>query len=691
MTITQYTVRIANYLDGSGNEYAWTTSTGARRNLGTSPMITGAQLGILDPIASSGGMVWELIGPPAELQPLTRRDLELPLGALGPPRLREFCTNTDTSIVLDRTGLTTPQYVFIGGETMSLDSETSSGVYAVTRAIGSLGVARTHQWLEESQPQPLVMARPSTPIGMRVSVEDQNANVVYRGVLRSVSRTDHGCALDIVSMVGWLRERRQSPVDGRPTNSNGYGSLGINVTERTVQWPYSYYDSWAPSRVRIWVGEVWMVAETDTPVLFGNEIYDISIGVAGSATPILQWGKGQTAYPLNSPPKELADASGVVFYDPAALVPTRIESLWTYPQDTPSNVLQALLTADWPPGQVAGMDPSDVGDLTALDDAYGVGNLTPPYSNDPNALWWPGGNKGSVMLADAIAQNLMAPMLCALTADAFGRIMAIDWLRCLGQTQTVLEAELMRGLGAVNDTQPVRIVRWEQTELGGQQVLNFQSDLVSQVVGGGREIAVKPGWVQNAAGWMYDRLAAALQIYQLSVPTITIQMTLAKAAAIGLEPGLVLGLTCTTLWNRQGLRGVVDMDGMVIGISRRLHAEAGTVDAVLALTGYTVQVNQGKWGPSATVISETGGTITMTMDNGDDVDDWFTTGDAVALTVPSGIVVDNSITVTSSNATSITVSGLSVSVAPGDRIEVATYSVAQYADTAYLGEGFDYV
>jgi hypothetical protein len=691
MSITQYTVRIANYLDGSGNEYAWTTSTGARRNLGTSPMITGAQLGILDPIASSGGMVWELTGPPAELQPLTRRDLELPLGATAPVRLKEFCDNSSTSLVLDTAGLTTPQYVFVGGETMLINNEPSPGIYDVTRGIGSLGVARTHQWLEESQPQPLVLAKPSNPVGMRVSVEDQNANVVYRGVLRSVSRTDHGCALDIVSMVGWLRERRQSPVDARPSNANGYGSLGINVTERVVQYPYTFFDSWAPQRVRIWMGEVWVVVQNDTPVLFGNEIYEFAIGNAGSATPVLQWGKGATAYPLNSPPKELADKSGLEFYDPAALVPTRVESLWTHPQDTPSNVLQALLTADWPPGQVAGMDPSDVGDLTVLDDAYGVGNLIPPYSDDPGALWWAGGNKGSVMLSDAIAQNLMAPMLCALTADGFGRIMAIDWLRCLGNTQTVLEAELMRGLGAVGDTQPVRIVRWEQTELGGQQVLNFQSDLVSQVVGGGREIAVKPGWVQNAAGWMYDRLAAVLQVYQLSVPTITIQVTKAKALAIGLEPGLVLGLTCSTLWNRQGLRGVVDMDGIVLSVSRRLHAEAGTVDAVLALTGYTVQVNQGKWGPSATVVSFAGSTITMTMDNGDDVDDWFTTGDAVALTDPTGLVLDGSITVTSSNATSITVSGLGVTPAPDDRIEVATYSVAQYADTAYLGEGFDYV
>jgi hypothetical protein len=683
MSITQYTVRIANYLDGSGGEYAWTTSTGARRNLGTSPMITGAQLGILDPIASSGGMVWELTGPPAELQPLTRRDLELPLGATTPVRLKEFCDNVSTSLVLDTAGLTTPQYVFVGGETMSLDSETSPGVYAVTRAIGSLGVARTHQWVKDSQPQPLVLAKPSNPIGSRVSVEDQNANVVYRGVLRSVSRTDHGCALDIVSMVGWLRERRQAPVD--PASSIGFGApwgTSINIHERRITYFCFFRDSWAPQRARIWFGDAWVVCPVGSTFTFSSEY----LWEVGGDQPIVQWGKGQTAYPLSNCPKELADAAA----NPET-VPTRVESLWTYPQDTPSNVLQALLTADWPPGQVAGMDPSDVGDLTALDDAYGVGNLTPPYSNDPNALWWAGGNKGSVMLADAIAQNLMAPMLCALTADAFGRIMAIDWLRCLGQTQTVLEAELMRGLGAVNDTQPVRIVRWTQTELGGEQVLNFQSDLVSQVVGGGREIALKPGWIQNAAGWMYDRLAAALQIYQLSVPTITIQMTLAKSVAIGLEPGLVLGLTCTTLWNRQGLRGVVDMDGMVIGISRRLHAEAGTVDAVLALTGYTVQVNQGKWGPSATVISETGGTITMTMDNGDDVDDWFTAGDAVALTDPAGLVLDGSITVTSSNATSITVSGLSVSVAPDDRIEVATYSVAQYADTAYLGEGFDYV
>jgi len=54
-------------------------------------------------------------------------------------------------------------------------------------------------------------------------------------------------------------------------------------------------------------------------------------------------------------------------------------------------------------------------------------------------------------------------------------------------------------------------------------------------------------------------------------------------------------------------------------------------------------------------------------------------------------VLDGTITVTASNATSITVSGLGVTPAPGDRIEAATYSVLPYPDTAYFGEGFDYV
>jgi hypothetical protein len=516
-----------------------------------------------------------------------------------------------------------------------------------------------------------------------VEVSD-NTGVIYRGVLRSVTRTDHGCSLDIVSMVGWLRERRQLPV--APLLLVAGSVCHLSIEDRTISYFGNYSDSWAPQRARIWWGDVWVVAAVGNSGLLvpsNNNQYFWSVG----AQPILQWGKGETAYPLENAPDGLDKIAAAAGRSESA--PTRVEALWTTPQARPSVVLEAMLTDIWPPGQVGGMDVTDVGDLTAIDLAYGIGDLYPPYSVD--TLWWPGSSKQPVMLADAISKNLMAPLFCALTATTEGRVMAVDWLSCLGGSQTVVQAELIRGLGGTVDTQPVKIVRWTATELGGEQVLNFQSDLVSLVIGGGREVAVQPGWLQAAAGWMYDRLSAVLQIYQLSTPTITIQVTKSKAAAIGLEPGLLLGLTCSTLWNREGLRGVVDMDGIVLSVSRRLHAEGGTYDAVVALTGYSIAGKWGRWGPSAVVVSQVSFTISMVMDNGDDVDQWFTAGDVVALTTTTGLVLDGTVTVVSSNATSITVSGLSTTAGPGDRIELATWSVAQYPDTVYLSEGFDYV
>jgi hypothetical protein len=680
---TQYIIRIANYLDGSGNELEFTTSTGVRPYLATSPTIAGATMAALDPIAASGGMVWDLIAPIGALQPLLRRDLGAPAGSSVPARLVEYVTETDSSIVLNVTGLTTPQYVFVGGETMYLTAEPTPGTYTVIRGIGSLGRALVHQWVYETQPPPLVLSRPTNPTGHRVEVSD-NTGVIYRGVLRSVTRTDHGCSLDIVSMVGWLRERKQLPVPPSNYDAGGLNQCTLSIDDRVLEHTATYSDSWAPQRARLWWGDLWaVVAVGQADLMATNDQYLWSVGTQA----ILQWGKGETAYPLETPPDgldKIAEASGR-----AESKVTRVEALWTTPVAPPSTVLEAMLTDIWPPGQVGGMDVTDVGDLLALDLAYGVGDLYPPYSVD--TLWWPGATKQPMVLADAIAANMIAPLFCGMTAMPDGRVMALDWLACLGATQTVLQADLIRGLGGVSDTQPVKIVRWTASELGGEQVLNFQSDLVSQVVGGGREVAVKPGWLQAAAGWMYDRLAAVLQVYQLSVPTITIQMTQAKAQAIVLEPGLVLGLTCSTLWNRQGLRGVVDMDGIVLSVSRRLHAEAGTYDAVVALTGYSITANDGRWGPSGVVVNQVGTTIDLTMDNGEAVSNWFTTGDAVALTDPTGLVLDGTVTVVSSTVNSITVSGLGVAAAPGYLIELATWSVAQYPDTVYLGEGFDYV
>lgn len=683
MSTIGYIVRIANYVDAAGDEILWTTrmtpapSGTVRPYLDTAPTIAGAQIAPLDSIASSGGMNWTMTVPTGSTgaQVLLRRDLEYPGGSIV--RLAAYVDAADTSVTLDTPGLTTPQIVYIAGETLRLTNETSPGVYDVDRALGSLGVAREMRWVYQQDPPPLVLTRPTEPAGMRVSVhlwDGDTETLVYRGVLRRCTRTDHGAALDIASSIGWVRERKQAPklvtaLDGRP-----FAQAVVDYGERRVAFYQSMRDSWVPDVARIWFGEAWVVTATEA---LGDVIGDDAAWSVGEQA-ILQWGAGAYAWPQSTPPPGLPETG----------TPTKIESLWSAAVDTPTATLTALLTAQWPPGQVGGLAADDIGDLTAIDEAYGEGDLLCPYAD--GARWWPLPTKDAKSMTDAVSAGLLMPMQCALTAGTDGRVVALDWLRSLGPAETVVDAELMTGLGGVDDIEPLRSAQWTAQTAGGETSVTYLSDLVSQVAGGGRDLSASPGWLQ-AVTWLGDRTSMMLQLYQLATPTVTMQVTRAKADAIALRPGLVIGLTCGTLWNRLGLRGVTNISALVTSVPRRLHERAGVYDAALLLSGYSIPLVLGNWGPSGVVDSVVGSTITLTMDNGDPVDTWFVPGTAIAVTDPTGLVLDGAVTVSSSTSTSITVTGLGITPAPGDRVEVAAVTVATYPDTAYLDNGQQYV
>ena len=684
MTAIGYIIRVANYVDASGAEILWTTrvtpapSGTVRPYLDTAPMISGASIAPLDAVASSGGMNWTMTVPTGstDAQPLLRRDLSYPGGSIV--RLAAYVDAADTSVTLDTTGLTTPQIVYAAGETLRLTSETSPGVYAVDRALGSLGVAREMRWVYQQDPPPLVLTRPTDPRGMRVSVhlwDGSTETLVYRGVLRDCTRTDHGAAFDIVSSIGWVRERAQAPKLVVSADGGPFAQAVVDFGERRLAMYALLRDSWIPTVARIWFGDAWVVTPVDTGI--EGPLGDDAAWSIGEQ-PILQWGAGAYAWPQSTPPPGLAETG----------TPSKIESLWSVGIDTPAATLQAMLVAQWPPGQVGGLAANDIADLTAIDEVFGEGDLLCPYAD--GARWWPLPTKDAKSITDAVSAGLLQPMQCALTAGTDGRLVAIDWLRSLGPSETVVDAELMLGLGATGDIQPLRSAQWSSMGPGGETSVTYLSDLVSQIAGGGKDLSATPGWLQ-AVTWLGDRTSMMLQLYQLSTPTVTIQVTRAKAAAMGLQPGLVIGLTCGTLWNRLGLRGVSNISALVVSVSRRLHERAGVYDALLLLSGYSIPLTLGNWGPSGVVVSVGGSTVTLTMDNGDDVDDWFTAGVAVALTDPTGLVLDGTVSVTASTSTSITVSGLGVTPAPGDRIEVAAVTVAAYPDTAYLSNGQQYV
>jgi hypothetical protein len=272
----------------------------------------------------------------------------------------------------------------------------------------------------------------------------------------------------------------------------------------------------------------------------------------------------------------------------------------------------------------------------------------------------------------------------------------LDWLDVLGGTVALTENETMTGVGAVTDTQPVRVVKWTPTGTGDAPI-EWRSDLVSQVSGGGRVIEASPGWVQDAGAWLTDRFGALLQVYQFAVPTVGVDVRVSYALSEGLSAGVPIALTNSTVWNREGLRGVTEMSGVILGTARELHERGGMVSLTVALTGYSVNVDPVKWCPSATVTSVAGApTYTVTMDDGSSAAQYFTsTSDPtkvrlVAILSDTGAVVDASAAVSAVTPTTITLS-FATGVVVGSRIVPIAGDVFEVPGRAYLSRGGDYV
>ena len=131
------------------------------------------------------------------------------------------------------------------------------------------------------------------------------------------------------------------------------------------------------------------------------------------------------------------------------------------------------------------------------------------------------------------------------------------------------------------------------------------------------------------------------------------------------------------------------MDALVLSVGRQVTAVSRV--ATVALTGYTITPGLCRWAPSAVVVSVAGSTITVTMDNGQDVDDWFVSGDAVQILTSAGATRDATVTVSSSTSATVTVTGMGVTPVAGDRVVLAPFSTAIYPEAGYFDSGYRYV
>lgn len=239
---------------------------------------------------------------------------------------------------------------------------------------------------------------------------------------------------------------------------------------------------------------------------------------------------------------------------------------------------------------------------------------------------------------------------------------------------------------------PVQAIQWKSSGVGGESVVYVKSDYATQVAVGGKEITLNIGWWQNTGSWLLDRFSSGVQLYQFQTPTLEVSVTRQDADLLGLEPGAVVKFSCSTVWNRQGRRGVTDVEALVMTVGKNLHDAAGSHSVNLLLSGYSYDIRVGRWAPSGVITGIlTPDTFTVAMDDGSLVTEWFSPGTKLALIEPNGAYLDEVCTVTVNTITSVTVSGLDFAPTVGDRFELSPYTDAVYPNAGYLSRGYQYV
>jgi hypothetical protein len=667
--VITYTLRIAGLIDSGGSEIIWSSNASASPSgtvvgcIAGDITLSGSALRPVDAIASSGGVQVPMVYSPA-LAPLLRTDLAWPGSGNSPPRLALVVTEAATTIELDTAGLPNG-YIWVGGEVMQITGATGT-TYTVTRGIG-LTSARPHYW-SGSDPAPIVLSRQPTHVGARAIISEWNGSTqtaVYYGAVEGITSAGSTVTVALTSTLGALRSRPAAPQmvlrGDIPT-----ARLSVNTATFRLIGLLWWTDVALYDYARLRFGDAWIVVAVTSVAGTNYRRADANI---------LQWGSKGTPYPRTFAPEGLTGGG---------LSPSDIEPLFSCPINEPSAIMEVIATAAWPPGQAGGLESSDIGDLSALDQAFGVGTLSPPYVASGVTDWWPLPSDGRGSVADSIAVGLCASLGCALTTDRLGRLLVIDWTRVLGEG-TIINAEDLRSPATQIQTAPgLRSLVWKYEAGTGTDTVRVNSDYASQVTGGGSTVERSPGWCVEFAPAAFLRLVTTLAIWQYPAPIAPLEV--AKSA--GLSPGDVVSLNVPTIVGRDGLRGIVAMDGVVLAVTRTLQR---LVDSVtVALTGYTATPRLGLWSPSGVVVGIAGDTLTILMDNLDLASDWFTAGALCQLVNDTGFIIEQ-ITVDTASGNDITFNPITATPVIGDRVVYAAGDVREEAGSAYWSRGFEYV
>ena len=598
---------------------------------------------------------------------------------------------TDTTIPLTAqpSGLSSGDLIWIGGEVVAYQSWSSPSI-TVTRA--QLGTdTRVYPY---TPPQGLLLLdAPPSPIGARCTLSrvDVDASssaseeVVYRGVIVGVGEGGGEILLQVASQMQRVRDAEWREMEcfalaGGPVSVVD-GPLGWSYDGPVLAWitPSVYgvaasdIGGLAYAYARVWSGDAWCVVTITDTFINGR---DVSLDLGQ----IVQVGRGTVAYPLDQAPDVWGDA----------VTPDRVQVLRTYsakPQI--GTLLESILTASAPLGYAVGLDASEVDSdgLSRITNALSGAGLSVPHSVLGSSIYWLPPLDGGTLL-DILEPELTAAG-CAIVADSQGRISAIDWADAL-RAETALTVTDLRAPAvgwADSWTSALRSMSVTAEGSGGDTTEIVRSGIASSIGGSGITIGETTVMLAPHLDVLRLRAISMVSIWELSCPSLTVSV----ARSLGVEVGDTLSVTVPTLVGPDGTRGVTNQTALVTEVTR--HYTEGYDEAVIVLTSWGRTITSGVYAPSATVVSESGGVVTVeandyTVSPASDAAE-FVVGDRVILCDETGARQDTtspiaSVTAIGTNTLTVTFSGATPSA--GDVIVLADYDTAARTDAAWLAD-----
>jgi len=673
-----YVVRVAG-LDATWSTAPLVYDPTARPIVSSVPATLRQRLELFKATGSDAGVEVSLVYGP-DVLPLLDRTVSPVVDASGAPVRVSVAAGLGGTLTTTAppVGLVPGDYIAIGGEVVEFVSAVGTTLTVLRGALGTVPAP---------MPAGLVLLdRPATVIGCRVVISRVDYGgtveaVIYRGRIQSLTVDAGQVRLSIGSTWSSLRSRQYVvPSVDAPSSSTvavERGAAGPVLATAGDDTPLDL-DLGPIGETGLSSGYIWLTSGdfailTEATYAAGGSGRSV---IVANGAPVLQVYDGDRMLAIEEVDARIGEPVAV---DSAAMADVLAGPL------APSAIVSAILTGVG--ARRAGLDASEVGDLSPLDSALGVGLFSSPLLSAGGPLVvLP--FRESAKLLDVFGE-LLEPIGVVMLPDSQGRICIVDPVEA-SLVPIAVTGDQLRSpvLGwSVDESSALRAVEVAAPFEGVDYTIRVVSDVASQLYAGGVELDLDAGVWAPVADSLRVRWRSVVTWLQRGVPVMAAEVERGTPLDVG---DLVL-VDVDTVPDGAGVRGVSSLLCSVL--ERGEDTRTGSQSVRLLALGHGLDLRLGAWAPSADVVAYAAGVATVgTAYTGTDDAAPFSVGQAVYLLDVNGTRIDTDAppaTIASVGPLSLGVIFATATPSPSDVIVLAQWDEVAIRDVYAWQAGID--